>query len=106
MNKTILVFYIYVGGQSRERAIRNVGMFKDKISNMDEDDENIIKYFIPTRDRVTEVVCLNPVLMTNEQYAETKLLLDSTKEKIENFLKEELDSIKANPDEFLKETND
>ncbi len=89
MNKIILVFYINVGNQTRIRAKRSISKFIANISTIDGDDENIIKYFVAVRDRDSEVVCLNPVLMTDEQYAETKSLLDDVKAKMDIFLKEE-----------------
>lgn len=50
-------------------------------------DESIAKLIIPTRDSETRVECINPVLLTEEQYEETRKRVESLTEKVEEAIK-------------------
>ncbi len=55
-------------------------------------DESVIRLIIPTRDSETRVECINPVLIPEEQYEETKKRIEGLTEKV----KEALDTLKEN----------
>ena len=50
-------------------------------------DDSVNTLIIPTRDSETRVECINPVLLTEEQYKETKKKIESLTEKVEEAIK-------------------
>jgi hypothetical protein len=70
MDKLILVFYIDVGNLASEDI-------PDYMKNISKNmvDENIINYIIPVRTE-TRVECLNPKLVSLEDYTKAKKILE------------------------------
>ena len=76
LDKDKLFIVVYVG----------VHGFSDQtISEILADSVNTL--IIPTRDSETRVECINPVLLTEEQYEETRKKIESLTEKVEEALK-------------------
>ena len=60
LNKTILVFYVDVGSMSHDEANNYIEIIKGTTMLSPEDQTQVIRYIIPTRDGGTRVECLNP----------------------------------------------
>jgi hypothetical protein len=72
--KIILIHYINVGnidGNNMSEMMENV---VNKFSPKEED--NIISYWIPVREGETRVECINPKLVSEEDFTEAKQVLD------------------------------
>jgi hypothetical protein len=80
MKKTILIHYIGVGDLNSKDISEYMN---DIIKSMPKDDD-VINYFIPTRDE-TKVECLNSNL-SEEEYKQTKEILDKTQKIVDNFI--------------------
>ena len=50
-------------------------------------DDSVNTLIIPMRDSETRVECINPVLLTEEQYEETRKKIESLTEKVEEAIK-------------------
>lgn len=50
-------------------------------------DDSVNTLIIPTRDSETRVECINPVLLSEEQYEETRKKIESLTEKVEEAIK-------------------
>lgn len=90
LDKDKLFIIIYVDVRNVDRA--NVFEYIQPIANATIFDESVFRLIIPTRDSETRVECINPVLLTEEQYEETKKRIEGLAEKV----KEALDILKEN----------
>ena len=90
LDKDKLFIIIYVDVRNVNRA--DVSEYLRPIANATVFDESVIRLIIPTRDSETRVECINPVLLTEEQYEETKKRIEGLAEKV----KEALDILKEN----------
>ena len=88
LDKDKLFIIIYVDVRNVNRA--DVSEYLRPIANATVFDESVIRLIIPTRDSETRVECINPVLLTEEQYEETKKRIEDLAEKV----KEALDTLK------------
>ena len=50
-------------------------------------DETVMRLIVPVRDQETRVECINPVLLTEEQYKEVEEKIKTLQEKVEEALK-------------------
>lgn len=82
MNKPILVFYINVSSISS--ATKTKETLRTVAERVKHDD--LITYVLPVKDRPTEVICVNPVVMNDEQYETIKKLIEDNMEKVHNTL--------------------
>lgn len=73
MEKIILVFYLKIGNMSEENAVSIIEKFRLEL----EREENIIYYIIPIRDGETKVECINPKLVSEEDYQQAKKVLEN-----------------------------
>lgn len=87
MEKIILVYYINMYNVDNEKIEYYLGLVKEKIFLQD---DSIIQYFIPIRNGETRVECINPKLVSEEDYKEVKELLDKTKEKLNKIISDEI----------------
>lgn len=90
LDKDKLFIIIYVDVRNVNRV--DVSEYLRPIANATVFDESVIRLIIPTRDSETRVECINPVLLTEEQYGETKKRIEDLAEKV----KEALDTLKEN----------
>ena len=72
--KIILVHYINVGNINSNDVAEIMKDIVNKFSLKEED--NIISYWIPVREGDTRVECINPKLVSEEDFAEAKRVLD------------------------------
>ena len=82
--KIILIHYINVGnidGNDVSEMMENV---VNKFSPKEED--NIISYWIPVREGETRVECINPKLVSEEDFTEAKRVLDRNQEIVNNII--------------------
>ncbi len=89
--KTILVYYINVGNMSSEE----VSEFLQNISTgliETEKENNILSYLVPIKDTETRIECINPRLLTEEEYLEAKNALKNCKRKMNEFVESLLES--------------
>lgn len=86
MEKIILVFYISIEGMSLTKAEDFLSKIVEKSKTNQED--NIISYYIPIKNGETRIECLNPKLISEEDYTNIKNILDKTKQKLDEFLKD------------------
>ena len=78
MEKIILVHYINVGNMDYININKFMEEITVKFSPKEED--NIISYWIPIRNGETRVECINPKLVSEEDYSEAKKVLDRNQE--------------------------
>jgi hypothetical protein len=72
--KIILVHYINVGNINSNDVAEIMKDIVNKFSLKEED--NIISYWIPVREGDTRVECINPKLVSEEDFVEAKRVLD------------------------------
>ena len=78
MEKIILVHYINVGNMDYSDINKFMEEITVKFSPKEED--NIISYWIPIKNGETRVECINPKLVSEEDYSEAKKVLDRNQE--------------------------
>ncbi len=78
MEKIILVHYINVGNMNYSDINKFMEEITVKFSPKEED--NIISYWIPIKNGETRVECINPKLVSEEDYSEAKKVLDRNQE--------------------------
>ena len=78
MEKIILVHYINIGNMN----YNDVNKFMEEITVKfsPKEDDNIISYWIPVNNGETRVECINPKLVSEEDYSEAKKVLDRNQE--------------------------
>jgi hypothetical protein len=82
--KIILVHYINVGNIDGNDVSRLMEDVVKKFSPKEED--NIISYWIPVREQETRVECINPKLVSEEDFTEAKRVLDRNQEIVNNII--------------------
>ncbi len=83
MDKIILVHYIGIGNLNMCECDEHL----TKIKNMLNNDENIIHYIIPMRgEENTRIECLNPKLVSEEDYQQAKDMLNRNQEIVNNII--------------------
>lgn len=82
-DKLFIVVYVGVHGFSDQTISEVMG----NIANHIKYDGSVNTLIIPTRDSETRVECINPVLLSEEQYEETRKKIESLTEKVEEALK-------------------
>lgn len=67
LDKLIIVFYINVGNLAPIDVEPYINKVSEKTTGKEEDESQMIKYYIPVRNEESKVVCLNPpTLISNE----------------------------------------
>jgi len=84
MEKIILVHYINIGNIDRN----DISQYMNEIVKMfsPKDGDNIIAYFIPIHEGETRVECINPKLVSEEDFAEAKKVLDRNQKIVDNLV--------------------
>jgi hypothetical protein len=85
MEKIILVHYINVGDIDGSDVSKIMEDVVKKFSPKEED--NIISYWIPVREGETRVECINPKLVSQEDFTEAKRVLDRNQEIVNDIIK-------------------
>jgi hypothetical protein len=85
MEKIILIYYINVGNIERNDVSKVVEDVVRKFSPKEED--NIISYWIPIREGETRVECINPKLVSQEDFTEAKQVLDRNQKIVNDIIK-------------------
>jgi hypothetical protein len=85
MEKIILIYYIYVGNIDRNDVSKVMEDVVRKFSPKEED--NIISYWIPIGEGETRVECINPKLVSQEDFTEAKRVLDRNQEIVNDIIK-------------------
>ena len=82
-DKLFLVCYLNVGSIPAE----DVGEYLHSFVEAFTYDESIERIVIPTREDESRVECINPILLTDEQYKEVEEKVRSLKQEVETALK-------------------
>ena len=82
--KIILIHYINVGNIDDNDVSEMMKNVVNKFSPKEED--NIISYWIPVREGETRVECINPKLVSQEDFTEAKRVLDRNQEIVNNII--------------------
>lgn len=83
MDKIILVHYIDISGIEPE----NISVMMNTLSKkLRLNEKEVISYFIPTF-TPTRVECLNPKLVSEEEFNKAKLVLNNSQKTINDFMK-------------------
>jgi hypothetical protein len=82
--KIILIHYINVGNIDGNDVSKMIEEVIKKLSLKEED--NIISYWIPVREGETRVECINPKLVSEEDFTEAKRVLDRNQEIVNNII--------------------
>jgi hypothetical protein len=85
MEKIILVHYINVGNIDGNDVSKIMEDVVKKFSPKEED--NIISYWIPVREGEARVECINPKLVSQEDFTEAKRVLDRNQEIVNDIIK-------------------
>ena len=81
-NKLFIVIYVNITGLGDANKVLN------SIAEITKFDESVMRIIIPTIEGETRVECINPVLLSEEQYEETRNRIESLTEKLEKAIKE------------------
>ena len=84
-DKLFLVIYLNVGDMSNGDVSHLLINYENNLKGAY--DESIEKIIVPLREGETRVECINPVLLTEEQYKETEEKVKSLQKKVEEALK-------------------
>jgi hypothetical protein len=82
--KIILIHYINLGNIDSNDVSEMMENVVNKFSPKEED--NIISYWIPVREGETRVECINPKLVSEEDFTEAKRVLDRNQEIVNNII--------------------
>jgi len=85
MEKIILVHYINIGNIDGKDVSKIMEDVVNKLSPKEED--NIISYWIPVREGESRVECINPKLVSQEDFTEAKRVLDRNQEIVNDIIK-------------------
>ncbi len=85
MEKIILVHYINVGNIDGNDVSKIMEDVVKKFSPKEED--NIISYWIPVREGETRVECINPKLVSQEDFTEAKQVLERNQKIVNDIIK-------------------
>ena len=84
MEKIILVHYLnYNATKSRQRIREELGTYINFIN--DREKENIVNYVVPVTGE-TRIECINPKLVSQEEYSKALETLNTAKEQLAEFL--------------------
>lgn len=85
LDKDKLFIVVYVGVHGLED--QTVSEILANVANHMQYDDSVNTLTIPTRDSETRVECINPVLLTEEQYEEARKRIETLTEKVEEAIK-------------------
>ena len=81
--KLFIVIYLDVRGIHDSDIVHYI----EAVTSAIQYDESIAKLIIPTRDSETRVECINPVLLTEDQYKDVEDKINTLKQAVEEKLK-------------------
>ena len=82
-DKLFLVCYLNIGSIPDENVSEYLHSFAEAFTY----DESIERIIVPTRKGESRVECINPVLLTDEQYKEVEEKVKNLKKEVETALK-------------------
>ena len=82
-DKLLIVAYINVQGIKDLTVPEILGGVAERL----EYDESVNTIIVPTRNSETRIECINPVLLTDEQYQETRYKLEKLTEQMKEVIK-------------------
>ena len=84
MDKIIIVHYVWVGNAAIEQVEKTLDRLKNNFQHLE---DNIISYWIPIKEGDSRVECINPKLVSEEDFNQAKLALDKAQLKIDEIVK-------------------
>ena len=85
MDKDKLFIVVYV--DVRHIAESDIVAYIQSVTNIMKFDDSVVRLFIPTRDSETRIECINPVLLTEEQYKDVEEKINALEQIVEEKLK-------------------
>lgn len=82
MNKLILIFYIGIGNMNDD----DIDEYMRSLNKSIPKEDDILYYIIPHKGE-TKIECLNPKLVTEDEYSKAKEVLDRNQKIVEEFIK-------------------
>lgn len=86
MEKIILVYYIYIGDMNPVEVEDFIKQINESLSDI-ESQHNILSFIIPSRTEDTRIECINPKVVSEEDYKQAKKVLSGCKKKVNEFIK-------------------
>lgn len=91
-NRLILVFYIDVSHIYKE----DIPAYMNEVATeLSKNDNNTDKYFIPIFEGDSRIECINPVMISEEEYAEVKRKIDEIDKIFKDLIKDN-NNVKTN----------
>lgn len=91
-NRLILVFYIDVSNLYKE----DIPAYMNEVAiELSKNDNNTDKYFIPIFEGDSRIECINPVMISEEEYAEVKRKIDEIDKIFKDLIKDN-NNVKTN----------
>jgi hypothetical protein len=84
MDKIIIVHYVWVGNAAIEQVEKTLDRLKNNFQHLE---DNIISYWIPIKEGDSRVECINPKLVSEEDFNQAQLALDKAQIKIDEIVK-------------------
>jgi len=86
MDKIILIFYIDIGNLNKQRAEESLARISNMLSR-DAENEPILTFIIPIKNGDSRVECINPKLVSEEEYENAKEVLERNQKTLDAFIK-------------------
>lgn len=83
MENMIIVFYVAVGKMRGEKLAKYMRLVAECLTLKE---PNVISYFIPVTKGDTRVECINPKLLTEDEYAAAKSGMDRARRAVDEFI--------------------
>lgn len=82
-DKLFLVIYLNITGIHSADVVEYI----NEVTEVVKFDDSVQRLIVPVRGEETKIECINPVLLTDEQYEEARKKIESLTEKVEEAIK-------------------
>ena len=82
-DKLFLVIYLNIASIPSEDVLEYI----NKVTKVIEFDDSVQRLIVPVRGEETKIECINPVLLTEEQYKEVEEKINSLEQEVKEKLK-------------------
>ncbi len=89
INTLILMVHVNVGNAPAEDIPSILEMVAKQVKNPEDKDSNVRFYFVPVRkDVIPAMQCINPKMITGDEFKTIQRRLDNTNKKLNKIIKE------------------
>jgi hypothetical protein len=89
INTLILMVHVNVGNAPAEDIPELLSIVAQQVRKPEDENDNVRFYFLPVREAVIPAIqCINPKMITGEEFKTIQKRLDNTNKKINKILKE------------------